>query len=95
MVSERFQRPFQTWRPRLCGRLYFHPLIICLLLETENPANNLFGVSPGHTPSEQIQNGSICPAFVAGYGFAFKLTAALSSFRLTGEFPYDNVPILG
>ena len=75
--------------------MYFHPLIICLLQETENPDNNLLGVSPGHTPSEQTQNGSICPAFVAGYGFAFKLTGALSSFTLAAQFPYENVSILG
>ena len=56
-------------------------MIICLLLETENPDNNLLGVSPGHTPSEQTHNGGICPAFVAGYEFEFKLTGALSSFR--------------
>ena len=55
----------------LCGGMYFHPLIICLLLETENPDDNLLVVSPGHTPSEQTHIGGICPAFVARYEFAF------------------------
>ena len=50
-------------------------------METENLDNNLLGVSPGHTPSEQTRNGGICPTFVAGYEFEFKLTGALSSFR--------------
>ena len=75
--------------------MYFHPLIICMLLETEISDNDSLGVSPSHTPSQQTQNGSICPAFVARYEFASKLTGALTCSRSAEQFPYENVPILG